>query len=262
MSVDQQRVLDTRIAGVRLPGNAASPLPSLGSIPAGASAVLLNATVVAPTAPGYLTADSCARLNSVGPTSSNVNFAADSIVANLAVVPQDGGATPASACMWPSASTHLVVDTQGAFVPDTGLELSLVTPTRLADTRECADHAGLKQLCNQRIGDGKMLRVTGARGTAALVNLTLTDTTGEMYAVADRCDVLATALPLRSNANGGLGRTVANLAVVPLASDGSFCVWVSRATHVVVDIQGVFEPGGSLRFVTQTPTRRLDTRSL
>lgn len=261
VDVNQQRVLDTRSGGVRLPGLAATALNDLAGIPAGATAVMLNATVVAPTAPGYLTADSCARLNVGAPTSSNVNFGSDAIVANLAVVPEAGGSTPASACMWPSASTHLVVDTQGAFVPDTGLGLSLVAPTRLADTRECADHDG-RQMCGVRIGDGQMLRVTGARGTSALVNLTLTDSSGEMFAVADRCDVLATARPLRSNANGGLGRNVANLAVVPVASDGSFCVWVSKATHVVVDIQGVFEPGGALRFVTQNPTRRLDTRGL
>lgn len=261
VSIDQQRVLDTRVADSRLPGGAATPLPTVGNIPAGATAVLLNATVVGSLLPGFLTADSCARLNAAGPTSSNVNFAAASVVANLAVVPQVGGVTPASACMWPSTPTHLVIDTQGAFVPDTGLGFSLVGPTRLVDTRGCTDRGGT-QVCNTRVGDGQMLRVTGAHGTAALVNLTLTDTLGEMFAVADRCDVLATARPLRSNSNSGIGRTVANLAVVPLEADGSFCVWVSRATHVVVDIQGVFEPQGTLRFVAQTPTRRLDTRSI
>ena len=261
VNVAQERVLDTRTAGIRLPGQQPSNVGGLGGIPAGASAVLLNATVVDPTSPGYLTADSCAHLNSAPPTSSNVNFGTGTVVANLAVVPQTGGVTPASACMWPSASTHLVVDTQGAFVPNTGLGLSLVAPTRLADTRECADHV-IRQLCDARIPDGQMLRVSGARGSSALVNLTLTDSTGDVFAVADRCDVLATSRPLRSNANGGIGRTVANLAVVPVSPDGSFCVWVSKATHVVVDIQGVFEDAGALRFVTQSPTRRLDTRTL
>ncbi len=259
VDVAQQRVLDTRTAGVRLPGLAPTALDNLAGIPVGATAVMLNATVVAPIAPGYLTADSCARLSAGAPTSSNVNFGSDAIVANLAVVAQSGGSAPASACMWPSASTHLVVDTQGAFVPDSGLGLTLIGPTRLADTRECADHDG-RQMCGVRIGDGQMLRVTGARGASALVNLTLTDSTGETFAVADRCDVLTSARPLRSNANGGLGRNVANLAVVPVASDGSFCVWVSKSTHVVIDIQGVFEPNGALRFVSQSATRRLDTR--
>ena len=261
VSIDQQRVLDTRDTNTRLPGGAASALPSLGNIPAGAIAVLLNATVVAPLAPGFLTADSCARLNATGPTSSNVNFATSSIVANLAVVPQVGAATPASACMWPSVPTHLVVDTQGAFVPDIGLGFSLVGPARLIDTRGCTDRVGT-QVCNKRLGDAQMLSVTGAHGTAALVNLTLTDTVGDMFAVVDRCDVLAAARPLRSNSNSGFGRTVANMAIVPLEADGSFCVWVSRSTHVIVDIQGVFEAQGTLRFVAQTPTRRLDTRTM
>lgn len=259
VSVDQQRVLDTRIAGTPLAGSTPSPLPSLSGIPAGATAVLLNTTVVAPVGPGFVTADSCSRLSTAVPTSSNVNFGAGSVVANLAVVPQVGGSTPASACMWPSVSTHLVVDTQGAFVPDTGLGFSLVPPSRLIDTRGCYDRDA-KLVCNTKVGDAQMLRVTGAHGSAALVNLTLTDTVAEMFAVADRCDVLAAARPLRSNSNSGVGRTVANLAVVPLEADGSFCIWVSRATNVIVDIQGVFEATGALRFVAQNPTRRLDSR--
>lgn len=261
VGVEQRRVLDTRYAGGALLANRATSLPNLDTVPAGATAVLLNATVVTPTGPGYLTADTCARLGAGAPTSSNVNFGANATVANLAVVSLVGGTTPASVCVWPSAGTQLVVDLQGAFVPNVGLGLDLVEPTRLADTRLCADHVG-RSLCNTRIGDGQMLRVTGASGKAALVNLTLTDTVGEMFAVADRCDVLAAARPLRSNANGGPGRTVANLAVVPVGEDGSFCVWVSRATHVIVDIQAVLKDDGALRFVAQTATRRLDTRRL
>ena len=260
VAVEQRRVLDTRYTGGALIANRATSLPNLDTVPAGATAVLLNATVVAPTGPGYLTADTCARLTAAAPTSSNVNFGANVTAANLAVVPLEGGTTPASACVWPSVGTQLVADLQGAFVPNVGLGLDLVEPTRLVDTRLCADHSGT-QRCNTRVGDGRMLRVTGASGKAALINLTLTDTVGEMYAVADRCDVLAAERPLRSNANGGPGRTVANLAVVPVGEDGSFCIWVSRATHVIIDIQGVLDDAGALRFIAQTPKRRLDTRT-
>jgi len=52
------------------------------------------------------------------------------------------------------------------------------------------------------------------------------------------------------------------VAVVPLDADGSFCVYLSNATHLVVDVQGSFSPTADLRFVPVTPVRRHDSRQL
>ncbi len=257
VAIEQRRVLDTRDAGTPAPGGSATALPTIAGVPAGATALLVNAAVTETSAAGYVAADRCSRLASGAPGSANVNFAARDTVSNLAVVPVSGD----SGCLWSMVPTHLVVDAQGAFVPGSGLGFSLVGPKRLTDTRGCADHNGLER-CGVAVGPGEMVRVTGARGSAAMVNLTLTEASGDLFAVADRCDVLAANRPLRANANTTAGRTVSNLAVVPVAGDGSFCVWVSGATHVIVDIQGVFEEKGALRFVTQDPQRRLDTRAL
>jgi hypothetical protein len=257
VTIEQRRVLDTREVGAPVPGGVSTQLPALAEVPSGATALLVNAAVTETSGAGFLTADRCSRLATGRPASANVNFALRDTVSNLAVIPVTGD----SGCLWPMVRTHVVVDAQGAFVPGAGLGLSLIGPKRLTDTRQCADHAGV-ELCGVPVGAGQMVRVSGARGTAAMVNLTLTDATGDLFAVADRCDVLTARRPLRSNANTSAGRTVSNLAVVPVAADGSFCVWVSAATHVVVDIQGVFESNGPLRFLSQDPIRRSDTRSL
>ena len=56
------------------------------------------------------------------------------------------------------------------------------------------------------------------------------------------------------------GRISANLAVVPVDADGTFCVYTSAATELIVDVQGTFSPGGDLRFAPVNSVRRLDTR--
>jgi hypothetical protein len=52
----------------------------------------------------------------------------------------------------------------------------------------------------------------------------------------------------------------ANLAVVPVDADGSFCLFTSAATHMIVDIQGSFSSTGDLRFVSMNAERRFDSR--
>ena len=84
------RVLDTR-SGL---GTTASPftpserrrltIAGAGRVPRGATAVYLNITVVAPTAPGYLTA---APAGAEMPYVSNVNWAAGDTNPNMAVIP-------------------------------------------------------------------------------------------------------------------------------------------------------------------------------
>ncbi|MEZ5250369.1 MAG: hypothetical protein R2713_14510 [Ilumatobacteraceae bacterium] len=95
-----------------------------------------------------------------------------------------------------------------------------------------------------------------------MVNLTLTDARAPGYVTADRCSALVPGPQTKSNGNTTVGRITANVAVVPLDADGSFCVYTSNPTHVVVDLQGTFAPGADLRFVPVTPVRAHDSRTL
>jgi hypothetical protein len=242
------RVLDTRRSG--RPGNGAVTVVHANA-PAGATAALVNLTMTEATAAGYITADRCSSL--VGGASSNGNYVAGRNIANLAVVPLDPDGT---FCIFTERSTNIIADTQGWFSnsPLPGLaflRLSVTRPHRALDTRTGA-----------KPGDGSITRVnTGApAGTvAALVNLTMTEAAAAGYITADRCSSLVGGAS--SNGNYGPGRNIANLSVVPLDPDGTFCIYAERSVSLIADTQGWFSDNGALAFDVDTPVRRLDTRA-
>jgi hypothetical protein len=98
--------------------------------------------------------------------------------------------------------------------------------------------------------------------SAVLINLTLTDAKAAGYATADKCSTLVPGPQAQSNANVTKGRTVANLAVVPVDADGTFCIYTSSAARVLVDVQGTFSPSGDLRFIPVSSVRRFDSRGM
>ena len=65
-----------------------------------------------------------------------------------------------------------------------------------------------------------------------------------------------------SNVNHAAGIPRGAMGVVPLAADGTLCVYTSSAGHVIVDLQGAFVPGdGGVGFAPIEPSERLlDTR--
>ncbi|MEZ5209163.1 MAG: hypothetical protein R2690_19840 [Acidimicrobiales bacterium] len=129
----------------------------------------------------------------------------------------------------------------------------MTTPTRIIDTRDGTGGSATP------FGPGVARTIAtgldpGAR--TAIVNLT---------AVAPSADTHLTAwaagpVPATSNLNLPAGDTRANLAIVPLAPDGTFRLRNnSGTTHVVIDLIGSYGDGG-WRFRPVTPTRTLDTR--
>jgi hypothetical protein len=117
------------------------------------------------------------------------------------------------------------------------------------------------QQCGRLNDVGAIVRMQAPAGASAvLVNLTLTDAKAEGYATAVPCSLAPTATG-QSNGNIAPGRVAANLAVVGVDPDGTFCVRVSAPMHVIVDLQGAFSPTGDLRFVPTAPTRTSDTRA-
>ena len=167
-------------------------------------------------------------------------------------------------CTYSIAATHQVVDVQGYFAPDVpgGLGYTAATPQRMVDTRECWTNAiTSQQQCAKVNAAGSVMAIRAPVGAeAVLVNLTLTGAQSAGFASADRCSTILAATPRTSNANVGAAGTAANLAVVPVGADGMFCVYVSVATHVVVDLQGIFSAAGQLRLSAVAPARQLDSR--
>jgi hypothetical protein len=77
---------------------------------------------------------------------------------------------------------------------------------------------------------------------------------------------LVAGLQSKSNGNFTAGSTTANLAVVPIDADGSFCIYTSESANVIVDLQGTFTAQSADKFTRSgqpgapAPLRALDTR--
>jgi hypothetical protein len=121
----------------------------------------------------------------------------------------------------------------------------LATPARLLDTRA----TGRAPIVVVDVPDGV---------DAVAVNLTATEATSPGWLKAYPC---GDTPPDVSNVNYLPGDTVASAAFVPVADDGTICVQSMTPVDVVVDLTGVFDAAGELRFVPTDPTRMLDTRT-
>ncbi|MDA2966685.1 MAG: M15 family metallopeptidase [Actinomycetota bacterium] len=252
------RVLDTRKIGSKVLASGLREI-LVNGIPKDSVALLTNLTVTATASEGYLAGESCDKLSSNAPESSNLNFSSNDTVANLAVVTLGNLSQGAGFCTWSNQGLHQIVDIQGVFTPgSSGMwGFNLEPQRRLVDTRKCVTD------CAEVFRPGAMIKLKAPAGASAvLVNLTLTDAANSSFVIADRCSTLMPSTETPSNANVAVGRVAANLAVVPVDVDGSFCVYTSSATRVIVDIQGTFSPSADLRFIPVSSVRRFDSRKV
>ena len=216
--------------------------------------VVLNVTVDAPEAAGFVTVWPCDESR---PTASNVNYAPGQVVGTAAItrVAADG-----RICLYTLAAAHLVVDVAGHF--PVGSFEPLRAPERLADTRP-----GEPTVDDEFAGDGKLaagdvyeLQVAG-RGTvppgatAAALSVTVTDVDEPGFLTVFPCDVRR---PTASTVNYSPGLTTPNAAITRLDPTGKVCLFTLRPVHLVVDAAGTiatpfFEP-------LPQPRRLLDTR--
>ena len=246
-----KRVLDTRQA-VR-PQKGSMTRVETG-LPVGSQSALVNLTMTGLSADdfvrGYITADKCSSLVAGPQTKSNGNFTSGIDVSNLSVVSLD---SDGSFCIYSEQAVDLVVDVQGSFSTSGATKLSSMTTLRVLDTR-----ASNQPPANSitRVNTGA---ATGSR--AVLVNLTMTGASNFGYITADKCSNLQSGPQSRSNGNFRPEADVSNLSVVPLDTDGSFCIYSEQAVDLVVDVQGLFSPTGTLRFTPTNPSRVLDTRT-
>ena len=252
------RILDTRKIGNKVVASSSREV-LVNGIPKDSVAMLTNLTVTSTAHEGYLAGESCDKLSSNAPESSNLNFSANDTVANLAVVTLGSLSQGTGFCTWANQGLHQIVDIQGVFTPgSTGMwGFNLESQSRLVDTRRCVTD------CAEVFRPGAIIKLKAPAGASAvLVNLTLTDAANAGFVVADRCSTMSMSTETPSNANVAVGDTVANLAVVPVDADGTFCVYTSSATRVIVDIQGTFSPSGDLRFIPVSSVRRFDSRGM
>ncbi len=217
----------------------------------GVGAVVLNVTATDVESDSFVTVW---PTGTPRPLASNLNLQRDDTVANLVLVPLGTGGKVS--IYQQGGPSEVVVDVSGWFAD--GAAMRAVTPTRVVDTRAAGGSGPIGA------GGRLVVPVAGLGGVpatgagAVVVNLTATGATAPTFLTAwsgagDR--------PLASNLNPVPGRTSANLAVVPLAADGSITV----ANHVgrvdaVVDVLG-WLPAGAPGVTVGVPERVLDTRT-
>jgi hypothetical protein len=258
------RLLDTRNSGSTLGsgGSLNLAIGGVGSVPANATAVVLNVTAVNQSAGGFFTVY---PTGSGVPLASNLNWDAHVTVPNLVSVGLGSGG---SVTIYNGVgSTDAVVDLEGYYAPSSGGTAGQyvpVVPARITDTRPGSGqaNAGLK------LGPGATLdvQVTGAGGipasgvTAVILNTTATNTTSAgFFTVFPK----GASLPLASNLNWNAGVTVPNRVMVPVGTGGKVSFYNGMGSaDLIVDVNGYFtdSTGTGASFTALTPTRIVDTR--
>jgi hypothetical protein len=148
-------------------------------------------------------------------------------------------------------------------VPSTPSYFIPVTPARLLDTRNGVG-GNLSPLAEDSFTE---LAVTGVGGvpaanvTAVVLNVTVTNTTGDGYITVSPS---GETRPIVSNINFVPGQTVPNLVTVKLGANGRVNIYNSAgSTDVIADVAGYYTsvaPPSGGHFTALTPARLLDTR--
>ncbi len=219
------------------------PLASSGcNVPEAARAIAMNMTVVPHGRLDYVSMWPSAQPY---PNVSTLNATDGGVIANAAITPTGANA---SVTVRASASTEIIVDINGYFLPQGtkhgGLRFYPVTPCRAADTRA---------------GHGK----TGSFGPPALEadvprDIPISQSCGlPIWAEAYSLNITAVphaALPYLSAWPGGhpfpnvstlnspSGRNIANAVIIPAGTDGSIRVMAAGPTDLIIDINGYFAP--------------------
>ena len=270
--IDPLRTTDTRVRPFCRPDASClsvGPIPAgmelrnTTSAPLGAVASVVNITVVDSSGAGYVTADACDNLVPGHQTRSMLNFENRDTIANFAVVPTAESNGEAVFCTYSPNGLHEIIDVQGFFAPyaDGSLAFTPQTTTRVVDTRFCwTDPVTLVQRCGKRSAAGSVIRVQAPAGAkAVVVNLTTVDALAAGYVSAGSC-ADANLQNSHSNLNPVVGAAVANMAIVPVAADGTYCVFVSSSMNLIVDLLGSFSDDGQLQFAPVSPVRVHDSR--
>jgi hypothetical protein len=256
-----ERLLDTRtgvgVAGVGPVGAGGVitvQFAGRGSVPADASAIVMNVTADAPTRGGYITVFPA---NQTRPGTSNINIVPNKTVPNLVMMPLNGGAASFYNAF---GETHLIADVLG-YARDDGHFVGF-NPERFLDTRSGIGAPGAKVgargvLNVDVLGWGSVPKDASKVG-AVVVNITADAPTQPSFVTVWPSGV---TMPNASSLNFAPNQTVANLVVAPVGSDGRISLYnESGETNLIGDIVGWIPSGAA--YMPITPKRVLDTRQM
>ena len=259
------RVLDSRGPtggwGTRLAAGTSRDLQVTvpGSVPASASAVVMNVTVTGASHGSFV---SVWPSGTAQPTASSLNFAAGQTIPNLVTVKVGTGGKVSFANAL--GTVDVIADIVGYYDDGTGPGdlFTGITPNRLLDSRGSTGgwNAKLTAGAPRDLTVRQPGNATGvpATATAVIANVTVTGATAGSFVSTWPS---GETQPTSSNLNFGAGETIPNLVVVKIGTNGAirFANAVG-AVDVIVDVVGYFDPTGGSRFHAISPTRILDDR--
>ncbi len=244
---DGIRLMDTIATDTALTAGVERVIPVPAEIRGDATGVVVNLIATSRGATGFVVAYACDR---PPPATSSLNFGqSGSRAATSAVALDNNGRF----CVRSSRSVDLAVELQGSLSPTLGSSFVPLAPRRLLDTRLPPRSAPL--------GVGQQIELTlpttGASvPTGGIINVTVINPVAGAAVSVGPCDRVSPAI---ASAPGG--EVVPNSAWVRTDTGGRFCVRSTAATHVAIDLQGVFVDGPGAALQLAVPARALDTRS-
>lgn len=269
-SMSPRRILDTRPSSLvgylgPKPGRGSTlgvDVAGFNGVPADAAAVALNVTMTETTDGGYVQVIPTGRAELGSSSSVNADRAGQTI-ANTIIVPLGAGG---ALTFFSEAGTHLIADVVGYFSPASTVATAgrfvASTATRILDTRNGSKPApgGVLHVDSSAAPSP----VPKGQASAVVVSLTATETTAPGFFQLAPGGGLAPGAASALNSDRA-GQTIANLAIVPLADDGTFDLYTQSGSHVIIDVLGWFTNDSAVastagRFVPVSPERVYDTR--
>jgi hypothetical protein len=214
-----------------------------GGVPADATAVTGNVTIVSQQAAGYVTLAPALADN---PETSSLNFPLGDTRANgITVRLANDGSLSAIYIAAAGKTAHVLFDVTGYYVEDeSGAKFYPLDPGRVLDSR-----SGVGLSSTFKTGIGRTLTVRGSVGvpTAAIAvtgNLTVTQQTAGGFLAMTQA---TTNDPSTSTLSFPIADTRANGVTGPLSGSGTVGLTyrtsqASKTTHVLLDINGYFAP--------------------
>ncbi len=242
------------------------------TIPASAQAIVGNATVVNPSAAGFITLWPDGQMR---PPVSNLNFTNGQTVPNAFTVGLSGAG---NFRVYSTSAADFALDITGYFAPPGANGLyyhPLPKPIRLFDTRApIPGFAACEYLNQPLVGGGELLKSAHTTCDGITIPSNALAIVGNATVVNPSAGGFVTLFPngqMRppvSNLNFVAGQTVPNAFTVGLDGSGQFRTFSTSATNFIVDITGYYSQSqmdangeGLLYSPLPKPIRLYDTRA-
>jgi hypothetical protein len=224
-----------------------------GGVPADASAVIVNLTIVGALAAGHATVYPCTP---TVPTASTVNYQPGGVDPNEVIAKLS---PTGKLCVYTHAETHLIVDVVGYVAANS--PYVAIDPARYADSRPEPTFDNQYRDTGERpagtiwevpiAGRGKI----PAAATSAVLNVTAVAPADFGHITVYPC---TPTVPTASSINYAPGQVRPNELIAKLSPTGTICIYTHATTHLIVDAVGYLEPTGG--YTPVDPTRYADSR--